>query len=159
MKKLSEALTYFSSLPKDKPTLKAWKDSGFLDYIPTEGLELKIIKAFDLAVKIMVEEFAGENRYIDKLDCYAIPSIRRLFFKSSLPDLDYSFPCVYDEFDFDEEKMKKFLQYLNDCFDYKKIEKHLNPEVIDVEAELLVFLTNIYVGYLNGTYKKQQNQK
>lgn len=158
MEKLSELLTYYYALPseskKNLTPLQKWEDTGMLDEIQDELLKAKIADAFDLAAKIIIEELENLNRFRN-IECVAFPIIRTMFYKSE----EKEGKCLYENFEFDKNKMIDFLFYLSDCFDLYNFRKYIDNEIFDIEAELCVFLAFVYVSNQNGIYKKQLRNK
>ena len=144
MEKLSNSLQDIF-LNKVNSDFEKWQGSGLLDVIKDDETKLKVIEAFNLAEGII----NSDNTFRSRISIIVFPAIVRIHKKSD----NYN---IHDNFVFDKEKMEKFINYISDCFDTYNYEKHLKN--IDVEAELLVKILDMYIREQNTIFKKLKNK-
>ena len=127
-----------------------WELSGLLEGINSNELKDKIKKSFEMAKELLLEDFNTKIPELrERVDTVIFPVIRRVLSERVLSCS--CTPIISEEFEFTKEKMKALIIFISDCSDFYFLTKHLKN--LDCEAELIVFLCDVYIREQNAKLK------
>jgi hypothetical protein len=150
---MKQTSKFFTHLQKDdgKSISQKFEDSGLLHNIKSPATKEKILKALELAFKIL----NANDTFREKTSVYVFPTIRLILssnYSIANEQNDENYFLV-DSFKFDEQKMLEFINFISDCLDLSNYEKYIS--VIDVEAYLSLFLAKVYVNEQNSIIRNK----
>jgi hypothetical protein len=119
--------------------INKWEEAGLLSNLNNYDVKLKVVNSFELLEKHLKNT---ENLLIPESLFYTI--IRIVFGE----DKHFVHKVkIYDNFEFNDETIIKFINYINDCANTPVFSKHITN--VNVETEICIFLARIYIAEQN----------
>lgn len=122
--------------------VEKWEKNGMLTDISDETLKFKLANACELAANMLLKQDSKTNN----IEVTIFPALYRIIAGSN------GMKTLHSDIEITEGFIGNFINYIRECVDVEKIEKWIPYKVIDIEADLLALMCDMFVRSRNKLF-------